>query len=83
MCRYDELKDIIRLLKNSQKIRDVAKVQTGGCGSGVKPGPSKYCHLQIVCYQTMSKCYCDLQKEVSYCMDSKNLPSLINKKNKP
>ena len=27
--RFDELKDIIRSLKNSEKIRDVAKVQTG------------------------------------------------------
>ena len=27
--RFDELKDIIHSLKNSEKIRDVAKVQTG------------------------------------------------------
>ena len=39
VCRYDELKDIIRMLKNSQKIRDVAKVQTGGCRTKT--------HLQI------------------------------------
>ena len=27
--RYDELKDILRTLRNSQKIKDIAKVQTG------------------------------------------------------
>ena len=27
--RYDELRDMIRTVKNSQKIKDVAKVQTG------------------------------------------------------
>ena len=28
-CRYDELRDLIRVVKNSQKIKDVAKVQSG------------------------------------------------------
>ncbi len=27
--RYDELKDLIRVVKNSQKIKDVAKVLSG------------------------------------------------------
>lgn len=29
LYRYDELKDFIRVMRNSQKIKDVAKVLTG------------------------------------------------------
>lgn len=29
VCRFDELKDLVRVMRNSQRIRDVAKVQTG------------------------------------------------------
>ena len=29
MCRYDELKSVIHAMKNSQKIKDIAKLQTG------------------------------------------------------
>ena len=29
LSRYDEIKEVIRVLKNSQKIKDIAKVQTG------------------------------------------------------
>ena len=29
LYRYDELKDFIRVMRNSQKIKDIAKVLTG------------------------------------------------------
>ena len=29
MCRYDELKDLIHVMRNSQKIKDITKVQSG------------------------------------------------------
>ena len=30
-CRFDELRDLIRSQKNSMKIKDITKVQTGVC----------------------------------------------------
>ena len=29
VCRYEELRDAIHAMKNSQKIKDIAKVQSG------------------------------------------------------
>ena len=37
LFRYDELKDIIKSMRNSQKIRDIVKLQTGNI-----PSPKKY-----------------------------------------
>jgi len=35
LLRFDELRDLIRVVKNSQKIKDVAKVQSGKNDFGV------------------------------------------------
>ena len=35
LCRFDELRDLIRSQKNSMKIKDITKVQTGVIDCGV------------------------------------------------
>ena len=35
--RFDELRDLIRAVKNSQKIKDVAKVQSGKASEATIP----------------------------------------------